>query len=65
MARTLRMTIGGFNARRLHMQQTPKLGSINALICYAVCRLEGITKLTLLSGPVCYVQTWSCGEGFT
>ena len=42
MARQFRMTAGEVNDRCLQIQHTLKLKSINALIRYAVCRLEKI-----------------------
>jgi len=44
VARQFRMTVGEVKARCLQIQHTLKLGSINALIRYAVCRLEKITN---------------------
>jgi DNA-binding NarL/FixJ family response regulator len=44
MARQFRMTVGEINARCLQIQHTLGLKSINALIRYAVCRLEKITN---------------------
>jgi len=38
------MTAGEVNDRCLQIQHTLKLRSINALIRYAVCRVERITK---------------------
>ena len=44
MARQFRMTASEVNAQCIQIQRTLKLRSINALIRYAVCRVEGIAK---------------------